>query len=409
MKLNNCRLCGADRLTQFLDLGYAPPADAFLTAERLSEPETYYPLRVVRCDECHFIQLDYVVPPDVLYTVDYPYESSMTRAGKAHFSRFARSIVNRFAVSKGELAVDIGSNVGVLLGGFKEQGLRIQGVDPAANIAKIANADGVPTIPQFFSADVARQILYDQGAARIITGTNVFAHIHDLTSLMQAVDGLLAPNGIFVVEAPYFVHLLEENEFDTIYHEHLSYISITPLIPFFRKCGFELIGVERHGIHGGSIRLLVGRLGAMPVEPSVDSFVREEKAKSIYSLETLGQFSGRVEANRRALRHLLMSLKDQGKRIAGVSAPAKGMTLLNYCGFGREVLDFVTEKSRLKIGRYTPGRHIPVKPDSALIEEGIDVALLLAWNFKEEIMENLSEFRKRGGQFIVPVPTPELI
>ncbi|MBF0353687.1 MAG: class I SAM-dependent methyltransferase [Alphaproteobacteria bacterium] len=409
MKLTACRLCGCEHLSLFLDLGFAPPADAFITGDRLSEPETHYPLRVVRCDHCYFIQLDYVVPPDVLYTVDYPYESSMTKAGKAHFARFAETVAKRFDVPKGELAVDIGSNVGVLLSGFRDQGLRIQGVDPATNIAKIANAEGIPTIPQFFSADVARQIFYDQGPSRIITGTNVFAHIHDLTSLMQAVDVLLAKNGVFIVEAPYFVHLLEENEFDTIYHEHLSYISIKPLAAFFHKCGFELVAGELHGIHGGSIRLFICRQGAQPVDPSVGRFIAEEEEKNIYDLETLNQFAQRVRANRNALRHLLLSLKDQGKRIAGVSAPAKGMTLLNYCGLGNDMLEFVTEKSKLKIGRYTPGGHIPVKPDSALVEENIDVAILLAWNFKEEIMANLSEFRSRGGKFIVPVPVPELV
>jgi len=409
MKLTACRLCDCRHLTQFLDLGYAPPADAFLTAEKLREPETYYPLRVLRCDACHFIQLDYIVPSDVLYTVDYPYESSMTRAGKSHFSRFAAAVVERFKVPRNELAIDIGSNVGVLLAGFRSQGLRVQGVDPASNIARIANADGIPTIPQFFSADVARQILVDQGHARIVTGTNVFAHIHDLNGLMAAVDIVLAEDGIFVIEAPYFLHLLEENEYDTIYHEHVSYISVKPLIPFLNRCGFELIAIERHGIHGGSLRLFVSRRGSRTAETSVAAFLEEEERHDIYATDVLQRFSERVVANRDALRRMLFDLKSKGLRIAGVSAPAKGMTLLNYCGIGRDILEFVTEKSTLKIGRFTPGGHIPVKPDSALVAEKIDVALLLAWNFKDEIMGNLAEFRANGGKFIVPVPVPELV
>jgi len=404
-----CRLCGSSSLSEFLDLGFTPPADQFLTKAQLSEPETSYPLRVVRCDKCFFIQLNYVVPPTILYQNDYPYEASVTKTGSAHFNAFAASVVEAYGVRDDDLVVDIGSNVGVLLSGFKSNGVQVLGVDPAANIAAIAESRGIPTIADFFSLEVARRIATEHRQAKVITGSNVFAHIDDLRALMSAVDALLADDGIFVIEAPYFVNLVNSIEYDTIYHEHLSYISILPLLTFFRSCGFELFDVQDVDIHGGSIRMFVGRRGKWDGRPSIDAFVQREADNDVYALETLEQFARNVRQNRHDLLGLLRGLKQQGHRIAAVSAPAKGMTLLNYCRIGDETLDFVTEKSTLKIGKYTPGGHLPVLPDSALLEHDIDYALLLAWNFKEEIMANLAAFKERGGKFIIPIPKPEIV
>jgi hypothetical protein len=407
--MRNCRLCSSKQLNKFLDLGHTPPADQFLRAEQLTQPVVYYPLDVYMCADCHFVQLGHVVSPEVLYKYDYPYESSTTQAGTTHYHRFAESVAIAYGFGKGDLAVDIGSNVGVLLDGFRKMGLTIQGVDPATNIAAIAEKRGVETISAFFSMPVAEEIVHRKGKAAVITGTNVFAHIDDLDDLLLSVRHLLKPEGVFIIEAPHLLHLIENLEYDTIYHEHLSYISIKPLVPFFKKFGMEITRVEQKDIHGGSIRIFVTNQGAHPVNDSVAAIIRTEDEHELGNLSKLKIFAERVAQNRKDLQWLLQDLKHQGKRIAGVSAPAKGMTLLNYCRIGPELLDYVTEKSKLKINRYTPGTHIPIFGDEQLLIDQPDYVLLLAWNFAEEIMNNLSEYKKRGGKFIIPIPKPIIL
>ena len=402
-------MCSSTKLYKFLDLGFTPPADQFRRKDQLREPAIYYPLQVVMCDDCGLAQLSYVVSPEILYRNDYPYESSTTRTGQAHWSEFADSVVKRLGLGQSDLAVDIGSNVGVLLGAFRRNGLRVQGVDPAANIVMIAKSNGIETICDFFNEDSVKEIVADKGHASVVTATNVFAHVDDLNAFMLAVSGLLSERGVFIFEAPYFVNLLKHNEYDTIYHEHLSYLSVRPLIPFFRRHGMEVFDIEQRDIHGGSFRVYVGRQGQWPVSPEVDRLVRAEIETGIYRHEMLDKFSQTVKKNKEDLIWILQSLKHQGKHIVAVSAPAKGMTLLSYCRLDNDVLDFVTEKSALKIGRFTPGAHIPVMPDSELLTRQPDYALLLAWNFAEEIMKNLDEFRKRGGKFIIPIPLPRIV
>jgi SAM-dependent methyltransferase len=404
-----CRMCKSTNLSRFLDLGFTPPADSFLRREQLAEPETYYPLQVFLCENCGLSQLGYVVSPEVLYRRDYPYEASTTRTGREHWAEFAESIAKRFAFPAASLAVDIGSNVGILLSEFASHGYRILGVDPASNIVRLAERRGVETLDELFSPEVARQIERTRGRASVITATNVFAHVHDLDAFMQGINFLLDASGIFVIEAPYFVNLLAAFEYDTIYHEHLSYLSIGPMQRFFARCGFELFDVLERDIHGGSIRVFVGRPGAHRVEPAVEAAIAREEKVGARDLARLSRFAAGVEENRVELTRLLFDLRRDGHRIAGIGAPAKGMTLLNYCRIGPEMLDFVTEKSTLKIGRFTPGTHIPVVSDEELLIARPRYGLLLAWNFAEEIMANLSEFRAQGGTFIVPIPHPRLI
>ena len=405
----SCRLCGNNKLTQFLDLGYTPPADTFLSKAQLDEPETHYPLKVLRCDSCMFVQLSYVVPQDVLYRNDYPYESSITRTGRKHFDDFAKVIVETYGLADTDLVIDVGSNVGVLLKGFQDRGCRVLGIEPADNIAQIANKNNIQTEPVFFSTDVAKQILSNYGKTKVITASNVFAHIDDLNAVLECLDILLDDDGIFVIEAPYLANLISNLEYDTIYHEHLSYLSIKPLVLFFKNNGFEIFDIQQVDIHGGSIRIFVSRQSSRRISEKVSNMIKIENDNDIYSTNNLMSFSNNVKQNRSDLMSLLYSLKSDGKRIAAVSAPAKGMTLLNYCGIGKNILEFVTEKSNLKINKYTPGGHIKVLPDSALVTEEIDYALLLAWNFKDEIMGNLSEYRDAGGKFIIPIPNPTIV
>lgn len=404
-----CRMCGGGNLHRYLDLGHMPPADQFLRPEQLADPVIAYPLEVYLCAGCGLSQLGYVVSPHILYQEEYPYESSTTRAGREHFRAFAASVVARFGVRSGELAVDIGSNVGVLLSGFAEEGMRVLGVDPAANIAEIANARGVLTLPELFGPSVAARIVAEHGTAAVITATNVFAHVDDLDEFMEAIGVLLGPDGVFVIEAPYLVNLLARLEFDTIYHEHLSYISVRPLIPFFERFGMRLFDVQETDIHGGSCRFFIDRRNRPVETETIERFLAREDEEGAFDIERLAGFAKRVEANRVALRELLDGLRREGKTIAAVSAPAKGMTLLNYCRIGPETIGYVTEKSLLKIGRYTPGVHVPVVADAKLLETHPDYALLLAWNFADEIIANLWEYRQRGGKFIIPIPVPHIV
>jgi len=403
-------MCHQANLELYLDLGMTPLADEFRAREKAASlAQVSYPLEVVLCTDCGLSQLSTVVAPEVLYQNDYPYESSTTAAGRQHFARFAREVVDDYSVRPNELAIDVGSNVGVLVRGFIDAGARGLGVEPAPNIARIAKDNGIETMCEFFSIETARSVVASHGKARIITATNVFAHVDDLDGFMSAVDTLLTPDGLLIIEAPHFLQLVQQLEYDTIYHEHLSYLAVEPLLGFFHRHGFELIDVVQEGIHGGSFRLFVARPGRYPTSPQVVDVHRLETEEGICTLDRLRHFSSAVAVHRIELMTLLYDLKRAGKSIAGVSAPAKGMTLVNYCGIGPGILDFVTEKSGLKIGRSTPGGRIPVLPDSALTERAVDYGLLLAWNFANEIMANLAGFKAAGGRFIVPIPHPTVI
>jgi len=407
---NVCRICHSETLIKFLDLGFTPLADDFLPPHRLHELEVYYPLEVFICTNCSLVQLGYVVPPEILFRRDYPYVSSTTKTGGEHFHSLAKEASLRFGLDPTDLVVDIGSNVGVLLQGFKNQGLiNVLGIEPAESICQIARNNGIETVNRFFSKELALEIVRTKKRAKIVTGTNVVAHINDHHALVGALEILLAEKGVFIFEAPYLVTLIDNLEYDTIYHEHLSYLSIRPLVHLFRQFGMEIFDAKEVSIHGGSLRYFVAREGDYPVSDNVDRLIDLENRKKLYEIDTLSNFAKSVQNNREELTWMLRSIKHDGKRIVGVSAPAKGMTLLNYCRIGPELLDFVTEKAPLKIGKYTPGTHIPILPDSELIKQMPDFALLLAWNFADEIMRNLDNYRTAGGKFIIPIPHPHIV
>ena len=408
MPIDHCRLCKSKRLERFLDLGSTPPSDAFLTKDQLAEPEESFPLDAYLCLECGQVQLGYVVPPDVLYRRNYPYESSTTRTGREHFHGMAASLAEYFKLTPESLVIDIGSNVGVLLEGFKKKGVRVLGVDPATDMAKIANENGIETVPEFFTEAVAKRIVAKYGPAALIVGTNVFAHIDNVDNAVSGMKALIGSDGAIVIEAPHFLNLVRNLEYDTIYHEHLSYLSIKPLQQFFRRFDLELFNVEEHAIHGGTIRFFVGPKGKYPQSPSVQAVIAAETTAGIHSIERLKRFAEEVAEQRRSLRALLEELTSQGKTVVGVSAPAKGNTLLNYCGITTELLPYITEKARIKVGLYTPGTRIPIASDEQLLKDKPDYALILAWNFSEEIMANLAEHRARGGKFIIPIPEPAI-
>ncbi len=409
MKLINCRICNGEDLTNYLNLGSTPAADAFVKEENKHLDDPFYPLEVCLCNDCGISQLNFTVDPKILYQNDYPYESSITKTGQLHWDQFAESVVQRAKLKHDDLVIDIGSNVGVLLGAFKRRGCKVLGIEPSGHIAEQANSNNVETINDFISLDLAEKIVSKRGPAPLINITNVFAHINDLESLIESVELLLAKNGMFVIEAPHFMNLIDSLEYDTIYHEHLLYISVKPLNALFSRFGFEVFDVKEVSIHGGSIRIFVGRKGEHKITNFVDQIIEKEEKAKIFDITRLSLFSKQVQSHKKNLRELLLEIKKSGKSIAAVSAPAKGMTLLNYCEIDSSILDFLTEKSSLKIGRFSPGAHIPIFPDEKLVEEKIDYALLLAWNFADEIMENLADFKKSGGKFIVPIPNPKII
>ena len=409
VEVTTCRHCGTSELKPVLDLGHHPPADSFLTPERLGQPEASYPLRLVSCRSCGLLQIDYLVAPEILYQDEYPYESSTTRTGRTHYHGMARQIVERFGFGPESLALDIGSNVGVLLQGFVEQGLRVLGVDPAHPAAERANHAGIETLVEFFNEQVAEQILSSHGPADVLTGTNVFAHIHELHSAVRGMKSLLSTKGILVIEAPHSLELVEHLEYDTIYHEHIAYLSVKPMAQLVAGFELQLFDVEPQTIHGGTLRYYLGHPGAHPVSHRVGDMLAAEEISGLYDPQRLQRFGQDVRSHRLELITLLTRLKSEGKTIAGVSAPAKGNTLLNYCHIDDTFLDFLTEKTEMKIGRYTPGTHLPVFGDEKLLEAQPDYALILAWNFADEIMANLQEYRDCGGQFILPIPTPRIV
>lgn len=409
MKLTRCRVCKGSNLINYLNLGFTPAADAFVKFENRNKEDPLYPLEVCFCDKCGISQLNYTVDPKILYQNDYPYESSTTNTGRLHFDKFASNVFSTENLGTDDLVVDIGSNVGVLLGAYKKRGCKVLGIEPSTHIAEIANNNGINTINDFISIDLAKEISLNKGKASVINITNVFAHINDLYELMFSVDHLLDKKGQFIIEAPHFLTLVNGLEYDTIYHEHLLYLSVKPLKILFDYFNFEIFDVQEVNIHGGSIRVFVCRKGQKSITDNVNLIIRKEEEADLFDLSRLKVFSNDVHKHKLRLRNLLINLKKDGKRIAAVSAPAKGMTLLNYCNIDSKILDFVTEKSLLKIGKYTPGSHIPIYPDQKILEGNIDYALLLAWNFADEIMLNLSDFKKTGGKFIVPIPDPKIL
>ncbi len=409
MEKNYCRMCKSKNIKKFLDLDFSALSDNFLTENQLMEPETFFPLTVNFCDDCGLCQLGYVVPPELMFNEYYPYDSSTTKTGREHFTNMGINVCDKFNLKSNSFVIDVGSNAGVLLNGFKLKGMRVLGIEPSSNVAKIALKNNIETIIEFFSNKLTKKILDKYGKASIITGTNVFAHIDDLEDFMLTSDSLLLEDGIIVIEAPYLLHLIEKLEYDTIYHEHLSYLSVKPIVEFCKRFNFELFDIEEQTIHGGTLRYFIGRKNKRKISQNVFNYLKLEDEKKMYSMNTLNDFAKSVENHRKDLLKMLQDLKRDGKKIVALSAPAKGNTLLNYCKIGPELLDYATERNPLKIGKFTPGMHIPIFPDEKLLEDQPDYALILAWNFSEEIIKNNSEYKNKGGKFIIPIPKPIIV
>lgn len=385
-----------------LSLGSTPLANAFLPTGRATDDEPSYPLEALRCERCGLVQLSVVVDPDVLFR-EYLYASSASAPLFNHFASLATDVAARFAPS-GSLVVEFGSNDGVLLRALRDQGLRPLGVEPARNLASIANAAGLETWNEFFDPDVARRIVSERGQASAVLANNVFGHIDNLPETVRALDVLLAPDGVFVAEVPYLGDLIDHVEYDTIYHEHLSYFALHPLIELVRSCDLELFDVVRLPIHGGSIRIFVGRRGKRPLTATLIELLESERTSGLLGPAASERFASRVVASREALREMLRRLRGDGKSIAAIGATAKGNTLLNYCGIGTETIAFVADTTPFKQGLLTPGMHIPVRPERAIIDDRPDFTVMLAWNYADAIVRKHADYLRAGGQFIHPIP-----
>jgi|TARA_B110000037_G_scaffold47800_1_gene58529 2-polyprenyl-3-methyl-5-hydroxy-6-metoxy-1,4-benzoquinol methylase len=404
-----CRLCKSKRLHKFLDLGNQPPSDQFINLKEIEKPTIYYPLQVYNCLKCGFKQLGFVVDPKILYQKDYPYESSLTASGNKHFNEFAESCTKRFDLKRKDLVIDIGSNVGNLLTHFQKRNVGILGIDPASNICKIANRRKIKTVNSFFNNSICSKILKKFGKAKIITGSNVFAHIDNLDDFFKNIKKILLSKGVLIVEVPYFLNLVKNLEYDTIYHEHLSYITLLPLIKYLKKKSLKIFDVEEKDIHGGSLRIFITKNNNFKTKKRLLDLIKVEKKANLNNLGVLKKFSKKVRNNRFEITSILTNLKKKNKKIVVLSTPAKGMTLLNYCKLDKDFIDFATEKSKLKIKKFTPGTNIQVYSDKEMLRKKPDYALILAWNFKKEIMNNNKKFYEDGGKFIIPIPRVKII
>lgn len=406
---STCRLCGGTHLTMVLSLAPTPPANAFVPQAELGKAQERFPLDLFFCEDCAHVQLLDVVDPRILFE-NYVYVSGTSPIFVRHFQDYADDVISRFAVAPGSLVLDVGSNDGTLLSFFQKAGMTVLGIDPAKDIARDATARGIETIADFFSPALAATIKAERGAARVITANNVFAHVDDLAGVATGVAGLLADDGIFVFEVSYLVDVYENTLFDTIYHEHLAYHSVLPLIRFLDANGLELIEALRVDSHGGSLRGVAQKKGGpRPVGASVAEAVAVERRLGLDKAETFHAFARNIEGLKTQLGDLLRQIKAEGKRIAGFGAPAKATTLLYHFGIGPDIVDFIIDDSPLKQGLFTPGMHIPVLPGSAIAEKKPDYLVVLAWNFAQPIIAKNAAFREAGGRFIVPVPKVEVV
>ena len=406
--MTKCIVCGSEAVEPFLDLGRTALANKFLNEEELSKHESKYPLKVGFCCACGHVQLTEIVPPSAMFT-DYLYLSSSSDTLKAHLYDLSDVVVDRYGLGVDDLEIDIGCNDGTLLNGFKRHRLKTLGVDPAENLAELTNGSGIERYVGFFNSQTAQHIVERWGRASVITATNTFPHIPDLHDFVEGIKTALAPGGVFVIEMHYLVDLLDQVAFDTIYHEHVSYWALRPMMILFERNGMQVVNAEHLALHHGQLRVFVKRIGEGKIQPGVARMLNGEAAKGIRKLETFQQFAIRTMQIKENLRCLLMGFLGDGKRIVGYGAPAKGNTLLGFLEIGPDKIEYIVDRNLLKQGRYTPGTHIPVVPVERLLEDQPDYALLLAWNFLDEILSQEAEYRRRGGKFILPVPEVQIV
>jgi SAM-dependent methyltransferase len=401
----NCRFCHAPLHRTFVDLGMSPLCESFLTPQQLNQMEPFYPLHAYVCETCFLVQVEEYVAPEGIFS-EYAYFSSYSKAWLEHAKSYTEMIVSRLGLDDTSQVIELGSNDGYLLQYFMGRGIRVLGVEPAGNVAAAAIARGVPTTARLFGLETARELLAEGHHPDLIVGNNVLAQVTDLNGFVAGMKGLLKPGGVITMEFPHLLRLMDENQFDTIYHEHFSYFSLMSAEQIFAAHGLTLFDVEEMWTHGGSLRIYARHREdeARPVGPRVRALLSREKAIGLDRPNRYAAFAEQARETKRRLLDFLVGAKRQGKSIAGYGAPGKGNTLLNYCGIRTDFLDYTVDRNPYKHGRFTPGTHIPIFPPDKIFETRPDYVLILPWNLKDEIMEQMSAVQSWGGQFVVPIP-----
>ena len=405
--VNNCQVCNFDELKSVMFVGYLPPVNQMHPVGERPSEQPAYPAELLYCPRCQLVQLGLIVDPNILFPPEYPYTSGTTKILRENFAQLYQEVPTLVPLGSEDLIVDIGSNDGTLLSNFKNGGHRVQGIEPSQR-GGLANERDIPTEITFFGPEIAAKIRQAQGPATVITATNVFAHIEDIHQIVESLLVMLGDKGVFISESHYLISLIETLQYDTIYHEHLRYYSLTSLKYLLNQHGLEVIHARRIPTHGGSIRVYAARTGAYPVQPSVNTIL-EEEAQFGLGVEKLNEFKQQVMLSKLRLHNLLLGIKEKGQRIYGIGAPSRASTLINHVGLDASILDYVLEvKGSYKTGKYMPGTVIPVVEEERLFEDQPEYALLLSWHIAEELAPKL---RSKGfkGQFITPLPTPHIL
>lgn len=404
-----CRGCNGTQLKKFLELGPQPLANSFLKTPEEFDKELFFPLDVYFCETCSLVQIMDVIDPEVLFR-NYIYVTGTSDTIAKHNIAYASTVVEYVNIDNSGLVVEVASNDGSLLKCFQKQNVKTLGIEPAINIAEMARAEGVETVAEFFNYDTAVTVREQYGPAKAVIGNNVFAHVDGTQDFLRGAAHLLDENGLVIVEVPYLGEFMDRLEYDTVYHEHICYFSITALLHLCDEVGLSIVRVDHVPVHGGSIRMYAGSKSDYPDHaPVVMAEAESEADQGLTCFARYEKFAQDVRKNRESLLALLNQLKAEGKSVVGYGAPAKGNTLLNYCDITTDLVPYTVDKSPLKVGLYTPGMHLPVKPVETLLEEQPDYVLILAWNFADEIMRQQQEYKARGGRFITPLPEPTVI
>jgi SAM-dependent methyltransferase len=403
-----CRFCAAELEQIFADLGMSPLANSYLTPEQANAMEPFYPLRAYVCGQCFLVQLEQFETPDHIFS-DYAYFSSYSTSWLEHSRRYVEQMVERFELGHDSLVVELASNDGYLLQYFHERGIPVLGVEPAANVAKVALQKGIPTLVEFFGTKTARSLLPDS-AADLVIGNNVLAHVPDLNDFVAGMEILVRPGGVITMEFPHLLELIQDNQFDTVYHEHFSYFSFLTAERIFARHGLRLFDVEQLPTHGGSLRIYACRhADPRPQSERAAELEARERSAGLDALDVYANYARRVQVEKREILSFLIALKRQGLSIAGYGAPAKGNTLLNFCGIRTDFIDYTVDVNPHKQGHLLPGSHIPIRAPEALRETKPDVVLILPWNLREEIIEQHAYVKEWGGRFVARAPVMRLL